>query len=220
MAIFSGPEIAETGLVLCLDAANPRSYPGSGTVWNDLIDTTNYVILTNGPSYDSGLKGSIVFDGTNDYATSVSLANPNGQLTCEVGLNYDSGTTYRNIFERSTASRPMLWIDSSNKIEVSFSSGAGGITSANSYNGQNIVITATFNSGSTPGIQLFVNGNLTNTVTTSHVVWSNPSTFTLFNRSAGETFDGKIYFIRFYNRVLSAGEILQNYNATRSRFGL
>lgn len=62
--------IITNGLVLYVDAANPRSYPPpyNGTAWTDLSTTKLGVILTNGPTYNTGSRGNIVFDGTNDYA--------------------------------------------------------------------------------------------------------------------------------------------------------
>lgn len=216
MAVFSGPEIVNDGLVLHLDAANKLSYPGSGTIWDDLSGNSNNGTLTNGPTYSNG---SIVFDGTNDYISSVSIPNPNGELTCEVAMNYDSKGSYHNIFDRGSY-RPMLWIDPNNKLEVSFYTGAGGITSSASYNGQDIIVTAVYNSNSSPGILLYVNGNLVGTKNTAHVVWPNPSTFTLFNRNNSQTFDGKLYYLRFYTKTLSASEIKQNFEATRDRYGI
>ena len=41
MAVFSGPEIVNNGLVLHLDAGNSRSYPGTGTAWIDLSGNGN-----------------------------------------------------------------------------------------------------------------------------------------------------------------------------------
>lgn len=55
------------GLVLSLDAANPKSYPGTGTAWNDLVSSNNSTLI-NGPTFNSANGGSIVFDGVNDYA--------------------------------------------------------------------------------------------------------------------------------------------------------
>ena len=161
----------------------------------------------------------IEFDGSDDYISSVSIPNPNGELTCEVAINYDSKGAYHNIFDRGS-SRPMLWIDFNNKLEVSFSTASGGITSSDAYNGQDIVVTAVYNSNSSPGILLYVNGNLVGTQNTTHVTWANPSTFTLFNRSNSQTFDGKLYYLKFYNKALTASEIQQNFNALRGRFGL
>jgi len=161
----------------------------------------------------------IEFDGSDDYISSVSIPNPNGELTCEVAINYDSKGAYHNIFDRGS-SRPMLWIDSNNKLEVSFSTASGGITSSDAYNGQDIVVTAVYNSNSSPGILLYVNGNLVGTQNTTHVTWANPSTFTLFNRSNSQTFDGKLYYLKFYTKSLTASEVKQNFNSIRGRFGI
>ena len=219
MGVFAGPEIVEDGLVLALDAGNTKSYPGSGTTWTDLSGNGNDGTLTNGPTYSSSNGGNLVFDGSDDYISSVSIPNPNGELTCEVAINYDSKGAYHNIFDRGS-SRPMLWIDFNNKLEVSFSTASGGITSSDAYNGQDIVVTAVYNSNSSPGILLYVNGNLVGTQNTTHVTWTNPSTFTLFNRSNSQTFDGKLYYLKFYTKALTASEIQQNFNALRGRFGI
>ena len=64
--MFTGPNIITDGLVLALDAANSRSYPGTGTTWSDLSGNGNSGTLTNGPTFNSGNGGSIVFDGVDD----------------------------------------------------------------------------------------------------------------------------------------------------------
>jgi alpha-tubulin suppressor-like RCC1 family protein len=75
---FAGPDGVESGLVLSLDAGNSKSYPGSGTTWTDLTNNGRNGTLTNGPTYSSANGGSIVFDGIDDFVSSVSnltLAN-------------------------------------------------------------------------------------------------------------------------------------------------
>ena len=67
MGLAHSPSLVMNGLVLALDAANPKSYPGSGTTWTDLSGRGNTGTLTNGPTYSSANGGSLVFDGTNDY---------------------------------------------------------------------------------------------------------------------------------------------------------
>lgn len=219
MGISYNTSVVLNGLVGYWDAGNIRSYPGSGTTWFDLSGNNINTTLTNGPTYNSANGGNITFDGSNDYASSVSIPNPNGQLTFTIAMNYTGKNAYHNIFDNGT-NRPMLWIDTANKLEVSFSTGAGGLTSDLTYNSQNVIITATYNSASTPGIQLYVNGVLVKTTNTQHVSWSNPSTFTLFNRSASQTFDGKVYSMMFHNRILSGTEVKQNYSALRGRLGI
>ena len=77
MAILYNPGIITNRLVMCLDAANIKSYPGTGTAWSDLSGNGNTGTLTNGPVYNSGNGGYISFDGSNDYAiTTTSLYNP------------------------------------------------------------------------------------------------------------------------------------------------
>ena len=219
MSYRTGPKIVTDGLVLCLDAADRNSYPGSGSTWYDLSGNGNNLTLTNGPTFNTNNHGSFSFDGANDYVSSVSIPNPNGQLTCEVTMNYNSKGQYHNIFDRGS-NRPMLWIDNNNKLEVSFPSANGGLTSTLAYHGQNVIVTAVYSSVSSPGIELYVNGVSVGTNATAHVSWANPSTFTLFNRAGGQTFSGKIYSFKFYNKVLTTSEISQNFEATKGRFGL
>ena len=75
MGISYNPKIVTNGLVLCLDAANAKSYPGSGTAWTDLSGLGNTGTLTNGPTYSSANNGSIVLDGINDYTSITCAAN-------------------------------------------------------------------------------------------------------------------------------------------------
>jgi len=69
MGLYHSPSIVMNGLVLCLDAGNTKSYPGSGTTWIDLSGNSNTGTLTNGPTYSSENGGSLVFDGIDDYVT-------------------------------------------------------------------------------------------------------------------------------------------------------
>lgn len=64
MGIAYNTSIVRDGLLLHLDAANVKSYPGSGTTWNDLSGKGSNGILVNGPVYSSNGKGSITLDGT------------------------------------------------------------------------------------------------------------------------------------------------------------
>ena len=76
MAFNYSPKIVTDGLVLCLDAANPRSYASGSTSWLDLRRSQNNGILVNGPTFSSIAGGSIRYDGINDY-TSGTISNLN-----------------------------------------------------------------------------------------------------------------------------------------------
>jgi hypothetical protein len=69
MALQHSPRIVTDGLVLCLDAANPKSYPGSGITWGDVSGQNHTGTLTFGPSYSVSNGGTISFDGSNDYVS-------------------------------------------------------------------------------------------------------------------------------------------------------
>ena len=99
MGFYRGPKIITEGLSFYLDAANPKSYPGTGTSWKDLSNSGGNGTLTNGPTFDSGNKGSIDFDGTDDYITlSSSLIPSTDDWTWSCWFNLDtiapSGTLY------------------------------------------------------------------------------------------------------------------------------
>jgi hypothetical protein len=215
MSADVGPNIVEAGLVLALDASDPKSYSGSGTTWADRSGNANNRTLVNGPTYSTLNKGAFTFDGVNDYLDNATIANPNGEITFEIALRYNSKGSYHNIFDR--ASLPMLWIRYDNRFELNAGSG---LVTTQTYVGQDIIVSAVYRTSSNPGLLLYVNGSLIGQNSTTGNAGPNPLTITLFNRSGGQTYSGIVYYVRIYNRALNASEIEQNFNATRSRFGI
>ena len=69
MSLSHSPLIVRDGLVLCLDAANPRSYPKSGTTWSDLAGANNGTLTNMTDNFNQDDKGSLSFDGSNEYIT-------------------------------------------------------------------------------------------------------------------------------------------------------
>ena len=224
------PNIVTSGLTLMLDAGYIPSYPTTGTTWNDLSGNVNNGTLTNGPTFDTANGGSIVFNGTNNYAsttnnitsttaTFISWLNQNGSQSAYTGilLSRISGSTATGLGS-SFGSTPTtnqlgyVWNDTTNTytwnseliiptnawcmVAVSVSS-----TSATAYLCQSSGITTATNTVSH------------SSVTNNFNVGRDPATGVRF-------FNGKIAQSLLYNRALSATEITQNYNATKSRFGL
>lgn len=103
MSIQVGPDIINDGLVLQLDAANPRSYIGSGTVWNDLSGNNNTGSLVNGPTFTSTNKGEISFDGSNDSVTIYNIPDSYwlGNWTVSFWANW-------SVIDTTGADRPLL----------------------------------------------------------------------------------------------------------------
>jgi hypothetical protein len=93
MGFYRGANVVTSGLVLALDAANPKSYPGSGTTWSDLSRDNYTGTLTNGPTFNSANGGSIAFDGVNDY---VELTTRNTNLEFQPTQPYSCFVFYRS----------------------------------------------------------------------------------------------------------------------------
>ena len=235
MAGASGPDLVQNGLVLALDAADKNSYVGSGTSWSDLSGNANTGTLTNGPTFSGGNGGSIVFDGTNDYV-SISynsvLNTPNGATyniwiyPTQTGEFLNRGTSDAG----ATPDNPRLYIDVSNKnIYFDWSSVSVDryvTTTNNSFNSNSwIQITATVTVGGR--MEVYINGTVcTYTIRSNADTMPNPLPNTNDPIQIGGAtwipryFGGRISIVSLYNRALSATEALQNYNATKTRFGL
>lgn len=225
MGFHRGPKIVTNGLVLYLDAANKKSYPGTGTAWTDLSGLGNTGTLTNGPTFNSGNGGSIVFDGVNDR---IELGTPNS-------LIFTGNITIECWVKSTTASGVMLitgnWI-----LPSSFNYGLF-------WN----------DTGSSSGLALLVSNSFVRLTTNPYIdgKWhhlcgvcvpggisrlfvdsvqvASQSGGSISNSSyrwligSGDNrwpFPGNIGYTKIYNRALSSSEILQNYNATKSRFNL
>jgi len=218
-----GGGIVTSGLVMHLDAGNAASYPGSGTAWTDLSGNGNNGTLVGGPTYSATNGGQIVFDGVNDRLDDITLPNPNAELTFEIAMNYTSQASYHNIMDRSGNAGgtlyPQLWVrpsSLSNRLEVN----AGNLVADTDYSGTSIIAALGIRSGATPGIELYINGVLHKTTTAAQPSWPNPVAMAFFNRVGGQTFLGSAAILRWYNRALSASEVLQNFNVNKARFGL
>ena len=212
MGISYNPRTVTDGLVLALDAANTKSYPGTGTTWTDLSGNGNTGTLTNGPTYSSANGGYLVFNGTNQYVTS-SFTTTSGQEVTYSGWLYSTETTatYRNFVDSLTAN-PMIWWNTSGQIEFD----AALYTTPAVYRNQWVYVALSKPSGSSSP-SYYVNGVLVG----SGTAYTTPAvTPTWFNRAAAQTWKGNASNVQAYNRALSAYEISQNFNALRGRYGI
>ena len=219
--------VVQSGLVLNLDAGASTSYVGSGTTWTDLSGSGSNGTLINGPTYSSSNGGSILFDGTNDYMSStISCSRTYYSIdwwTRPTAVsNYD-----QMILMNSTGTAGSYWqgfsavTDSSGKLYIGTSVGSRGVTAAGTLvNGVWQNFTWTFDNGS---CSLYKNGSLIGPVTLS----AHSADFILLQIGAGPgfsegtRFDGNCASLKLYsNKVLTAAEIQQNFNALRGRFGI
>jgi len=216
MAFNCSPKIITDGLVLCLDAANIKSYVSGSTTWRDLSRSQNHGTLTNGPTFSSANGGAIVFDGTDDYVkiTSVILSgNDSFTVNQWIKSEYSAyGTTFGNypagnlqIFY-GTAYMGM-WLNNSSTY----------VASPVPFISTPVMITAIRSGTDT---YFYQNGILLKTGSSSASIGTTNDFRLGENTSTGEEFTGTIFVTQVYNRALSTTEILQNYNAQKSRFGL
>ena len=222
MAVFGGPNVIDNGLVLSLDAGNVKSYPGSGTIWYDKSGNDNNGTLTNGPTFSGG---SIVFDGVDDYVdttfkASISIGNGNpftisaffktGNMTQQMLVACpDSPRFYIEVFNRSGVLVSHWGIGNNNNSSTSTA-----IINLNQiYN-----YVTTYDGNIAKG---YLNGVLTDTDTIGSQSYN--TNFLQIGKYASFLplyLSGSMYTTQIYNRVLTAQEVLQNYNATKSRFNI
>jgi hypothetical protein len=232
IAYYGG--IVTNGLVLDLDAAKKDSYPGTGTAWNDISGLQNNSTLINGPTFNSNNGGSIMFDGTDDYAsipykTSLGLSSQ-GTLSVwcypttliQRGFAGLVGMTINGV--NNGQSYYLHWRLFSNTISAGIQN--GGVYNNISYPLPTTIawynITFTWNSSF---LNLYQNGISAATPvaqTISAQLLNTPVDVggNMFGNDTGIQgfFTGFIPVTQIYNRGLTASEVLQNYNALKSRY--
>jgi len=223
MAGSVGKDIVTDGLIFYIDAANKQSYPGSGVLWGDLIQSNNGT-LTNGATYVSVNSGAISFDGVDDF---VNFSGFN--VISELGNG--SPTTISCWFKPvhldgrmlvACPGTPRYYIGCINYggnylvywgfgDETNYGSSQAILSLNNIYN-----YLVTYDGTNVLG---YLNGSLTETTNIGAQSY-NSSNLRIgkYTDDFPINFNGDIYQALIYNRVLSAAEVLQNYNALKDRF--
>ncbi len=242
MALVHSPQIVTNGLVLALDAANRKSYPGTGTTWTDLSGISNNGTLVNGVGYNSSNLGSLSFDGVDDY-----VLLPNSRIRnllstdCTINIICSYATGSGLLFPTLIGSMSFgtNWVGwrlvfSASNRSLSFSN-ASGINGGNQSGiGFNYTFPDNINTythiactwtASTGAKSAYINGLLTNSVSSSTYAFGentseNTRISSLSNGQGDNFFRGRVASVLLYNRALTAAEITQNFNAHRGRFGI
>ena len=236
MAIFRGPDIVRDNLVLALDAASPRSYPGTGTTWTDLSPSkVDYTL--SGATFNSDNQGSIVFDGTDDEVrlNGVGISTWAEPFTMDVWFYVPTGAS---------------WDGGTNRLSTIFANVGG-------YNGIYGLVkwptegqAGLYVRGDNGGISSTVTGLARDTWNNLVGIWNGNSAFLYYNGilesgpngsartgvpdttalslglarsysgSSGSWFEGRIATAKYYFKALNDTEVLQNFNAYKVRFGL
>jgi len=210
--------VIQDGLVLNLDAGASTSYPGSGTSWTDLSGNGNTGTLVNGVGYDVGNRGSLSFDGVNDYINiSNSFQVSTSQVYSALFWIYKTSTSINNSSvilsggyggDRDGIIIATEVYSTINNIRISSDNGSA---SAIYYNGISQPVGTNFNLNE--WIHIAVTG-----ITVPSVDGGNHNIGR--NNNGTNYFKGNIATTQIYNRALTASEVQQNFNALRSRFGI
>ena len=229
MGVHNGAIIPQNGLQLLLDAANTKSYPGSGTTWTDLSGNGNTGTLTNSPTFTTDNGGAIRFDGTNDkvvVSDTADLRVSSSGITFGLWLRKDSGTGYDYYMKKTSEYMLRTSGEATSDLEafVYIDTNSSGAVNAEPRRQTSVALAldtwtlaiTTWHSD-TSAYRLYVDGVSTgqstktgDIITTTNDVW--------IGGSAAGYPDCDIAYAFFYNRNLSDAEILDIYNATRGRF--
>jgi hypothetical protein len=237
MAFQYSPKIVTDGLVLYLDAANTKSYVSGSTTWNDISRGGNNGTLVNGPTFSSLNGGSIVFDGVDDYVTDIgttstfSFIQNTGVFTINAWVKPNVlGTAMYFIGNNDgTSDAKGFFIGklSNNRFNFTLTYGVSGQNILNfqlvNYYTDTNWVNVTISSNGLNAIA-YKNGTRFGTSNNITILSTGDSTRNLsvgrINNFNSSYWGGSIAQTSIYNRALTAQEVLQNYNATKSRFGL
>ena len=223
MAYFTGPNIVTDNLKLAIDAGSTRSYSGSGTSASSIV-SSNTAVLYNSVGFSSSNGGYWDFDGTDDYIITDfgNGLNPTTQdLTYGIWVKSDATQSSMFIMQSDWSDDRRFYVGSNNqKLAWGIQErGWGSVdTDVTFVNGEWYYISIVF-SGTTA--KLYANGVLKDTDTISSFTFNRNLT-----TSSGQPYENAYYWnggiaaFRVYYEELTASEILQNFNAQKSRFGL
>ena len=212
MSCVAGPDIVENGLVLALDAGNSKSYPGSGITLTDLSGNGNNGIISGTVNYSPSNGAYLYADPGNfiDVAINLGGAQPHTIFTI---AGYNGAN--RNRITSTNSNNWLLghWGGSNHRhyAEGWISASSGGTTT------DDWGIYACTGNQSTDVWQYYENGSLINNNSDGS---NGPTSIRIGGIGGGETSNWKWSMLLAYNRVLSAQEIQQNFNATRSRYSV
>ena len=234
MATKGGPSLTTNGLILALDAGDPNCFISGNTTCRNLItggnisgangnpsSGTHTPNPSNFPAYNATNGGVFDFAGGRGMNCDENLGAQTTSSICMWFYKNSSGTQYfadgRNNggdwFLSNYSSNNITW---ENKLRYNYNPTYN--SSPSDFLNQWIFMVVTSNSS---GSKLYLNGSEVSTTSSTSAdedFGINYRIGTRYTTSAQWTgYMGPIYF---YNTVLTAKEVLQNFNSQKSRFGL
>lgn len=220
-----GGNIVNDNLTILYDAANFKSFISGSTKWNDLSKFDYDGDLTNSPGYNSNNYGSLTFDGVNQYINipQTGILSSKSAFTINCWIYPTSLTGIRPIFVNYyVGNQEILFRTNGSNLQffTFTSSQIGGTTQAFNAINQWSNVVASYD-GTT--MKTYVNGVQSPTTFSQSGVLSAstlPYLISYYTSPTNYYFEGRVAYCGVYSRNLTDSEVLQNYNATKSRFGL
>jgi hypothetical protein len=227
---YAFAKIVTDGLALAVDAADPNSYPGTGTTWRDITPNNNSGTITGSIAYSTAYKGGFVFSGpTASITFSTASANfGTGSFTVEMAFQPDRIQGIHYLVSKNSGSFPN-W-----SIYLSGSNNAGKLYSEfkiSSAVSTSISSSTTFVTGSVyqvdvrilPSISasgFYIDGAIIGGATGS-AAGSLTNTGSLFlgnsAPSSSQAFSGSIFNTKIYLNP-TVEQPVRNFNAVAPRF--
>ena len=231
MGVSYNPQIVTDGLAYFLDAANPKSYSGTGNTWTDLSGNSVNATLTGSPLFTTNSLGGLTFStdptwvagGQAEISHSASIANIT-TFTLSFGI-FSTGTQSSNggsVFHKGNESNTGFICEPiNNSIRINYGNGTSWfwetITTPLTHNIP-AIYDIVYN-----GTQLKIYKNAVELSSNNiAIAWDNTNVIRIGRRRGHlqHYLYGTIFFEKFYNRVLTPGEISENFNAARGRYGI
>ena len=226
MAAIVAPNIVTDGLVACWDAGNRKSYPGAGEVWTDVAAGNNAALQNyDEGDFSSDDMGYIALDGTDQYAEVPGAGMDfRDKMSLFVWVRFDnteiSGWTNKG---KASEAQYGLEITGGGNFACGIYTGGWTGTSSSFYinAGRWLFLGFTYDR---VNIKLYANGSLQAENAETDAISGDSTPFNIgagsWGGSAPSWMDGDMAAVYAYNKGLTAAEVLQNYNATKRRFGL
>ena len=233
-----GPNVVMDGLLFYVDASNDKSFVGSGTTWKDLSSNELDNTIAGSPTYETANGGGFVFDGADDYAQRLNdtTFNSINEFTFNFWVKYASGVNLTSLIGKPragyadalrigyTADTTTLFYNLSGTTRCQNTS----VTLSTTEFTNICFVQNPSESSNADKTKFYINGTAISNESSGYALTSvDAPTFPLIiggwrqgNSGVGSTWKGNMNIVQMYNRALSAGEVLQNYNQLKSRFGL
>ena len=215
MATNYNPAIVTDGLVMCCDAANSKSYPGSGTTFIDVSGNGNHGTLNNSPTHDTEGGGCFEFDANTERIV-IPIDLQNNQFTVFGFARYTTSSGNGRVISSHQNNWLMGWYANNTSY---YYAGNAWILTGNGGNTTDWICFAATGDTAADNWKFYRNGIK---IADNSNGGNGPNGITLggWGNGIAEASNCKVAYVNAYRRVLTDAEVKQNYNALKGRFGL